>query len=123
MDACGDRPCPGPFRLWVEDAFTIRGSGTVVTGIPTHGRVRPGDELHLLPAGLAGHVRRMQVYGEDATEGSAGECVALNIPELDHEAVRRGMVLCASRFDRAGHDGRGGIANPEIRPRQHRRLP
>ena len=95
VDACGDRPCAGPFRLWVEDAFTIRGTGTVVTGIPTHGRVRPGDELHLLPAGLAGHVRRMQVYGEDATEGSAGECVALNIPELDHEAVRRGMALCA----------------------------
>ena len=31
-----------------------------------HGRVRLGDPLHLLPAGLAGHVRRMQVYGEDA---------------------------------------------------------
>jgi len=91
--ACGDRECAGPFRLWVEDAFTIRGAGTVVTGIPTHGRVRPGDELHLLPAGLSGHVRRMQVYGEDATEGNAGECVALNIPELDHETVRRGMVL------------------------------
>jgi selenocysteine-specific elongation factor len=80
----------------VEDAFTIRGSGTVVTGIPKHGRVRPGDALHLWPAGQAGHVRRMQVYGQDAAEGSAGECVALNIPELDHEAVRRGMVLCAS---------------------------
>jgi selenocysteine-specific elongation factor len=98
VDACGDRPCAGPFRLWVEDAFTIRGTGTVVTGIPTHGRIRPGEKLHLLPAGLAGHVRRMQVYGRDATEGSAGECVALNIPELDHDAVRRGMVLCASNL-------------------------
>jgi len=96
VDACGDRPCAGPFRLWVEDSFTIRGSGTVVTGIPKLGRVRPGDPLHLLPAAQAGHVRRMQVYGQDATEGCAGECVALNIPELDHEAVRRGMVLCAS---------------------------
>jgi selenocysteine-specific elongation factor len=93
VNACGDRGCGGLFRVWVEDAFTIRGAGTVVTGIPTHGRVSPGDELHLLPAGLSGHVRRMQVYGEDATEGNAGECVALNIPELDHEAVRRGMVL------------------------------
>ena len=96
VNACGDRACGGPFRMWVEDAFTIRGAGTVVTGIPTHGRVRPGDELHLLPAGLSGHVRKMQVYGENATEGNAGECVALNIPELDHEAVRRGMVLCGS---------------------------
>jgi selenocysteine-specific elongation factor len=96
VNACGDRECAGHFRLWVEDAFTIRGAGTVVTGIPTHGRVRPGDEVHLLPCSRAGHVRRLQVYGEDAAEGHAGECVALNIPELDHEAVRRGMVLCGS---------------------------
>jgi selenocysteine-specific elongation factor len=94
---CEDRLCSGWFRMWVEDVFTIRGSGTVITGIPTRGRVQPGDRLHLLPAGLSGHVRRMQVYGEDATEGRAGECVALNIPEIDHEVVRRGMVLCESK--------------------------
>ena len=96
VEACGDRPCTGTFRVWVEDSFTIRGAGTVVTGIPTHGRVRPNDELHLLPAGLSGHVRKMQVYGENAAEGNAGECVALNIPELDLETVRRGHVLCGS---------------------------
>jgi selenocysteine-specific elongation factor len=93
---CENRPCSGWFRMWVEDVFTIRGSGTVITGIPTRGSVRPGDSLCLLPGGLFGHVRRMQVYGEDATEGRAGECVALNIPEIDHEVVRRGMVLCES---------------------------
>jgi selenocysteine-specific elongation factor len=91
--ACEDRPCSGWFRLWVEDVFTIRGSGTVITGIPTSGRVRTGDHLHLLPAGATGRVRRMQVYGDEATEGRAGECVALNVPELDHQAVRRGMLL------------------------------
>jgi selenocysteine-specific elongation factor len=84
------------FRVWVEDVFTIRGPGTVVTGIPSSGLVRIGDPLTLLPTGLAGHVRRMQVYGDDATEARAGECVALNLPEFSHEQVRRGMVLCAS---------------------------
>ena len=69
---CENRPCSGWFRMWVEDVFTIRGSGTVITGIPTRGRVRPGDRLHLLPAGLSGHVRRMQVYGETAAEGRPG---------------------------------------------------
>jgi selenocysteine-specific elongation factor len=93
---CGDRACSGWFRMWVEDVFTIRGSGTVITGIPVSGCVEPGDGLYLLPAGLSGHVRRMQVYGEDAAEGRAGECVALNIPEIDHEIVQRGMVLCES---------------------------
>jgi len=96
VEACGDQPCHGPFRMWVEDSFTIRGAGTVVTGIPTHGRIRPDDELYLLPTGLAGHVRRMQVYGENSTEGSAGECLALNLPELDRDAVKRGTVLCGT---------------------------
>jgi selenocysteine-specific elongation factor len=80
--------------MWVEDSFTIRGSGTVVTGIPTHGRVQPTDRLQLMPPGVEGRVRRMQVYGAEATEGRAGECVALNLPELNQETVRRGMLLC-----------------------------
>jgi selenocysteine-specific elongation factor len=96
VNACEDRPSTGVFRVWVEDVFTIRGSGTVITGIPTRGMVRIGDELRLLPPGSRGHVRRMQVYGADATEARAGECVALNLPELDHLALRRGMVLTSS---------------------------
>ena len=95
VNACEDRNCGGVFRVWVEDVFTIRGSGTVITGIPTSGRLHAGDPVQLLPAGLLGRVRRMQVYGEDATEARAGECVALNIPEMEHEAVRRGMLLTA----------------------------
>jgi selenocysteine-specific elongation factor len=94
--SCQERPSSGLFRLWVEDVFTIRGPGTVITGIPTRGRVAVGDTLTLLPPGRGGHVRRMQVYGQDATEARAGECVALNLPEIDHLEVRRGMVLCAS---------------------------
>ena len=96
VDACEDRSDSGIFRVWVEDVFTIRGPGTVITGIPSSGRLRIGDSLTLLPAGRTGHVRRMQVYGEDATEARAGECVALNLPEMDHQEVRRGMVLCES---------------------------
>jgi len=38
----------------------------------------------------------MQVYGEDADEGRAGECVALNLPELDHGTIRRGLTLAES---------------------------
>jgi len=96
VTSCEDRPSSGFFRMWVEDVFTIRGAGTIVTGIPTRGLVRAGDELKLLPPGTRGHVRRMQVYGADATEARAGECVALNLPELEHDALRRGMVLCNS---------------------------
>ena len=47
----------------------------------------------MLPLGREGHVRKMQVYGEEATIARAGECAALNLPEIDHLEVRRGMVL------------------------------
>ncbi len=91
---CEERPSSGIFRMWVEDVFTLRGPGTVVTGIPNRGTVRAGDALVLLPSGSKARVRHMQVYGEDSAEARAGECVALNVPELDHLQVKRGMVLC-----------------------------
>ena len=93
---CGGRADSGLFRVWVEDVFTLRGPGTVITGIPVSGRVALGDSLTLLPSGRAGHVRSMQVYGEASAEARAGECVALNLPEMDHLEVRRGMVLSST---------------------------
>ena len=99
VSACGERPSHGVFRVWVEDVFTIRGPGTVITGIPSSGVVRAGDALTLLPSGRTGHARRMQVYGEDATEARAGECVALNLPEVEHLEVRRGMILVAGEVE------------------------
>lgn len=96
VTACEERPTGGLFRLWVEDVFTIRGPGTVVTGIPSRGMVRAEDTLVLLPSGRKGHVRRMQVYGEDSSEARAGECVALNLPEFEHDEIKRGMILTAA---------------------------
>ena len=93
---CGDRSDAGLFRVWVEDVFTLRGPGTVITGIPVSGRVALGDALTLHPTRRPAHVRSMQVYGEAATAARAGECVALNLPELDHREARRGMLLCSS---------------------------
>jgi selenocysteine-specific elongation factor len=95
VDRCGARPTSGLFRMWVEDVFTVRGTGTVVTGIPTNGRVRIGDSLLLVPAGEEVRARRMQVYGAEAGEAAAGECVAMNLPELNHLEVRRGMLLAS----------------------------
>jgi len=91
-----DRPAHGLFRAWVADVFTIRGFGTVVTGIPSSGRVRVGQPLWLVPGGEAGRIRRLEVYGEDATEGRAGECVAMNLPDLDHLRVKRGTLVTDS---------------------------
>jgi selenocysteine-specific elongation factor len=93
-DACSPKSTTGYFRLWTEDVFSIRGFGTVVTGIPTSGAARLGDRFELVPEGLTARLRHLQVYGEESTEGRAGECVALNLSELDHQVIRRGQVIC-----------------------------
>jgi len=95
-DACEPHVDRGIFRLWVSEAFRMRGFGTVVTGIPSHGHVRVGDQLHLTPGGQVGRVRRLEVYGEEASEGRAGECVACNLNDLTDKELTRGTALCGS---------------------------
>lgn len=94
--ACQGRESAGLFRMWVSEAFTIRGFGTVASGIPSGGAVRVGEKLHLLPGEAVGRVRRLEVYGEEAAEGRAGECVAINVVDLPVEALTRGSLLCGS---------------------------
>jgi len=95
------RPIGGLFRMWVERAFSIRGFGTVASGVPTGGRVGAGDALEVLPGGEGVRVRQLEVYGESADEGRAGECVALNLADADADALDRGRVICAASACRA----------------------
>ncbi|MHB9025344.1 MAG: selenocysteine-specific translation elongation factor [Armatimonadota bacterium] len=95
VDACEERESAGLFRVWVSDVFSIRGFGAVVTGIPCGGTLHIGEHLRMLPGDAVGRVRRLEVYGEEATEGRAGECIALNVVDIPPEELRRGTVLCA----------------------------
>ena len=94
VDACAPRESAGIFRLWVSEAFAMRGFGAVVTGVPSSGTVRVGDKLLLQPGSAAGRVRRLEVYGEEATAGRAGECVACNVVDIPRELLVRGTALC-----------------------------
>ncbi|HET6493353.1 MAG TPA: selenocysteine-specific translation elongation factor [Burkholderiales bacterium] len=78
------------FRFAVDRAFTVAGSGTVVTGTVFDGGVRTGDKLMLSPAGLPVRVRGVQIRGETATEAQAGQRCALNLSGAGLDAVRRG---------------------------------
>jgi selenocysteine-specific elongation factor len=88
-----ERRRDGPFRLPVDRVFTLHGFGTVVTGTALSGRVRSGEELEVLPRGLRVRVRGVQVHGETAAEGSAGERVALNLQGVALEDLDRGDWL------------------------------
>lgn len=88
----------GVFRVPVERAFSAKGYGTIVAGIPTCGSVAIGDEVELLPQRKKGRVRSVQVYGRDSTRAMAGQCAAINIPQWDHKDIERGNVVSISDY-------------------------
>lgn len=90
-----------PFRLPVDRAFTIRGTGTVVTGTVADGRLREGATVTLLPGGVEVRVRALQSHGEAVDAVSAGQRAAVALAGLDRGDVRRGDVLVAGEAWRA----------------------
>ncbi|MCZ7475558.1 selenocysteine-specific translation elongation factor [Micromonospora sp. WMMC273] len=90
-----------PVRLWVDRAFTVRGSGTVVTGTLGGGRLRVGDELELAATGEAVRVRGLHSLGVAHTEVDAVARVAVNLRGLPRDRVGRGdALLSPGRFGR-----------------------
>src|SRR5215472_15680809 len=82
-----------PVRLWIDRSFTIRGSGTVVTGTLPAGTVRNGQELLLTPSSQPVRVRGLQALGEPAERVTGVARVALNLRGVAAGVPERGMVL------------------------------
>jgi selenocysteine-specific elongation factor len=87
------RDTQGLFRLPVDRAFSAKGHGTIVAGIPVAGSATLGEEVLLLPQGQTGTIRGIQVYGRDTDTVLAGQCAALNVRGWDHRAIRRGDTV------------------------------
>jgi selenocysteine-specific elongation factor len=83
------------FRLAIDRAFTIAGSGTVVTGTVFNGAVAVGDRLVISPRGAPVRVRGIQKRGQIAERAQAGERCALNLTGADLETVARGDWVLA----------------------------
>jgi selenocysteine-specific elongation factor len=81
----------GRVRLWVDRSFTVRGSGTVVTGTLGSGRLAVGDELEV--HGRRVRVRGLQCAGRPADVVPAVARVAVNLRGVPHDAVHRGAPL------------------------------
>lgn len=81
-----------PVRLWVDRAFSVRGSGTVVTGTLSAGSLRVGDELQLGTRTV--RVRGLQSLGEPYDEVAAVARVAVNLRGVERAEVGRGDALC-----------------------------
>ena len=84
-----------PFLMAVEDVFSIKGRGTVVTGRIERGKIHPGDEIEIL--GFVdtrkSTVTGVEMFRKLLDEGQAGDNVGCLLRGVAKEDVERGQVL------------------------------
>lgn len=109
------------FRLAIDRAFVVAGSGTVVTGTVFNGKVGNGDKLMVSPAGLPVRVRGIQISGAATECAQAGQRCALNLAGTGLDSVHRGDWV----LDEALHepteriDARVTVLAAEAQPLRH----
>jgi elongation factor Tu len=84
-----------PFMMSVEDVFSIKGRGTVVTGRIDRGLIKIGEPIEIV--GLR-ETRQtvctgVEMFHKQLDEGMAGDNVGLLLRGIEREDVERGQVL------------------------------
>ncbi|HET6443306.1 MAG TPA: elongation factor Tu [candidate division Zixibacteria bacterium] len=85
-----------PFLMSVEDVFSIKGRGTVVTGRVERGAMTPGKEVEIV--GLRDDVRKvvvtsMEMFHKTLESVEAGDNAGLLLRGVNREEVERGQVM------------------------------
>ncbi|MCH7545310.1 MAG: elongation factor Tu [Planctomycetes bacterium] len=86
-----------PFLMPVEDVFSIKGRGTVVTGRIERGEIKVGEEVEIV--GLSAETRKttvtgVEMFNKTLNEGYAGDNVGALLRGIEKDDIERGQVLC-----------------------------
>lgn len=81
------------FRMPVDRAFTVRGTGTVVTGTVWSGKLDSEATVRILPRGRTARVRGMESHGIARMAVHAGNRVAIALAGMAPHEVARGATL------------------------------
>jgi elongation factor Tu len=85
-----------PFMMSVEDVFSIKGRGTVVTGRIDRGIVKVGDPAEIIglkEKSTSTVVTGVEMFHKQLDEGMAGDNVGLLLRGIEREDVERGQVI------------------------------
>lgn len=95
----------GPDAVVIDQAFPVKGVGTVVLGFVISGNIRKHQDLFAFPGGKRTQVRSIQIHDKDHSLASAGARVGLALKNIDPEDLPRGSLLSVEG---------GGIEKKEV---------
>lgn len=91
-----ERDLDKPFLMPVEDVFSIKGRGTVVTGKIEQGVIKVGDAIEIV--GIrdtqSTTVTGVEMFHKQLDQGQAGDNAGLLLRGIERTDVERGQVLC-----------------------------
>jgi elongation factor Tu len=85
-----------PFMMPIEDVFSIKGRGTVVTGRVDRGRIKVGEAVEIVglrDKSMASVVTGVEMFHKSLDEGIAGDNCGLLLRGIERTDVERGMVI------------------------------
>ena len=92
-----ERPRDQPFLMPIEDVFSIKGRGTVVTGRVEKGIVKVGDQVEIvgIKDTSTTTVTGVEMFHKLMDEAEPGDAVGVLLRGVDRDEVERGQVLAA----------------------------
>ena len=84
------------FMMPVEDVFSIKGRGTVVTGRIERGMIKVGDPVEIVglqEKSTPSVVTGVEMFHKSLDQGMAGDNAGLLLRGINREDVERGMVI------------------------------
>lgn len=90
-----DRPVDKDFLMPIEDVFSIKGRGTVVTGKIETGIVKVGEEVEIVGIRDTSKstVTGVEMFHKLLDEGQAGDNAGILLRGIERDDVERGQVL------------------------------
>jgi len=95
-----EREVDRPFLMPIEDVFSIKGRGTVVTGRVERGKIKVGEAVEII--GLRDEIvtttcTGVEMFHKILDQGQAGDNIGVLLRGIGREEVERGMVLAAPK--------------------------
>jgi elongation factor 1-alpha len=87
------KPVDKALRLPIQDVFTITGHGTVPVGRVESGKLKPNEMVIVMPSGVKGEVKKIEMHHQELTEALPGDNVGFNLKGVDKKDIKRGDVI------------------------------
>jgi elongation factor Tu len=85
-----------PFMMSIEDVFSIKGRGTVVTGRVDRGVIKTGEPVDIVglrEKTMSSVVTGVEMFHKTLDRGQAGDNLGLLLRGIDRDEVERGQVI------------------------------